>query len=1211
MSNRLRLFFFPFLLAFASNIGLAQTYGRINEVCSDGAGKAKVQGMTSTNSQVAAAPSCLVTVYDHGTTDLATIYSDASGTTTGNPFNAPSTGLYGFYLLSTQHVDIQMSAATMQTTTIPDVTINGGGGGGGGNVDPSAIPYPKTYYAAPGSTVSPNPVNTVTNAGDEITKSTNANQAVGKGANTDINTTVATATTANTATGSATVPSNYPNAATDIFVQKRTQQFQGQVVLCSGTNGTAGTACSVLIQTPGTYASCPTSGSMTFAGALLSGSPATFSPVCGAPVAGLVSVTSVTVSANGGIYSDPGDNTLYLTAPLPPANAETDFVNSANGLQAHFTEVNIRSFCSVADGIVDNTDCIQAASDAAVYRSNKYGGGKPKLKGNGGDIYKVTKTNFRMPYSGDNGAAPPGNCNGAPCTALAPMTPAYVNCGIKMPQYVEFDSNGSTWIGPWDPNANALTLDQVYSMFCGDISNLSTIDMSKSVIINTPLVFNYRAIFSTTIKNIYASGVAAVIHTDFCDRSEFGNIEAFGFSGILIGGTYTSRNLGLGGAPTQGGYCDLAQFTGHHVYHQQGTYNDAAHPSVSARIPNRLTGIVPGGGPVSINHQWDDIADYLWHVSSVNPITATNSTAQSGMTFKIVGTPGTAGNAWSIIVDATTHSAQPYSITGTVLTVYGLDENGTNRTIGGLAQDLACTANSYACHTAATVGIDDGAPWVGFVVNVTGTPSTPVAAHASTPFTGGVNSTRLPDGVQATTYSGVAGYGILIESVPDRPNNTMTFTSITCEGEFRPCVGIKNSTNGYYINTIQTEGTGYCDAGSGFTFGSLDCPDPFNFFTTPSGSNVGPKNSAALYFGDPGSTYGIANEVDAYGSYAWNVAGRKGQTVQKGFSIQGVGTNQVQTTLDTSCSSSTANCNGGLEVARYSQGAGGNNRPNEAISQIIWDADRPVNVIGAASGNGVGLPTLPGEIGVTGIRPWIPNPPSQFPQNYNPFKPITNTNRPGGTVPALYLNPRHDFNCWEQKGTDGSWNCLALQGNYHALGSAGAPATYTFQQSDCGGYIQFADGGTLNFTAGVPTSGKVCKVTLENAGQGGTTALTVNWLGSHTGLPSSIPALGIYEITSPGFDFFRQAYNTRQTIETISSGAGATNTDFAGSFTLGGGGTATFNFTHTYSIAPVCVSSDTSAVAAVQSNASTTVLTLTGTAAHTVSYICVNREATP
>src|SRR6266704_1379469 len=76
---------------------------RLSGWCTDGAGVVTVSGTTATitpgtaNKVQASYPSCLVTVYLTGTTTLASLYSDNSGTVKSNPFTAANTGQWFFY----------------------------------------------------------------------------------------------------------------------------------------------------------------------------------------------------------------------------------------------------------------------------------------------------------------------------------------------------------------------------------------------------------------------------------------------------------------------------------------------------------------------------------------------------------------------------------------------------------------------------------------------------------------------------------------------------------------------------------------------------------------------------------------------------------------------------------------------------------------------------------------------------------------------------------------------------------------------------------------------------------------------------------------------------------------------------------------------------------------------------------------------------------
>lgn len=70
-------------------------------------------------------PACTVTVYNHSTVTLSTIFSDSSGTPLGNPFTASSTsGLYQFFAAQGDY-DIKLSGAGIPTPlTISGVTLS-------------------------------------------------------------------------------------------------------------------------------------------------------------------------------------------------------------------------------------------------------------------------------------------------------------------------------------------------------------------------------------------------------------------------------------------------------------------------------------------------------------------------------------------------------------------------------------------------------------------------------------------------------------------------------------------------------------------------------------------------------------------------------------------------------------------------------------------------------------------------------------------------------------------------------------------------------------------------------------------------------------------------------------------------------------------------------------------------------------------------------
>lgn len=138
--------------------------------CTLGGTKAIVSGLNSTNSQQGIVPGCTVTVYMTGTTNLATIYSNSTGTPLSNPFTAvasgsPNPGYWIFWAATGQGYDVKLSggggnpactsAPNCYTTplTYTDLKVGGSGGGAGltnftaGNLAPlfnTAVANPTT-----------------------------------------------------------------------------------------------------------------------------------------------------------------------------------------------------------------------------------------------------------------------------------------------------------------------------------------------------------------------------------------------------------------------------------------------------------------------------------------------------------------------------------------------------------------------------------------------------------------------------------------------------------------------------------------------------------------------------------------------------------------------------------------------------------------------------------------------------------------------------------------------------------------------------------------------------------------------------------------------------------------------------------------------------------------------------------------------------------
>lgn len=115
----------------------AQTQQRLQGACELGGQVVVTDGRSSTTKVQRSYPSCTITVYDSGTLNLSTIYSDYSSTPLANPFTADTNGYWSFVANSGRY-DVKMSGAGF-TTPITRSGLWIASGSGGGTVGPGTV----------------------------------------------------------------------------------------------------------------------------------------------------------------------------------------------------------------------------------------------------------------------------------------------------------------------------------------------------------------------------------------------------------------------------------------------------------------------------------------------------------------------------------------------------------------------------------------------------------------------------------------------------------------------------------------------------------------------------------------------------------------------------------------------------------------------------------------------------------------------------------------------------------------------------------------------------------------------------------------------------------------------------------------------------------------------------------------------------------------
>src|SRR5271169_5119602 len=129
------------ILAILLSAPLFAQYGAVNGYCNTGATHAITQGLNSLNTLQGEVPSCTVTVYKTGTSNLASLFSNSTGTPLSNPFTATNLGKWIFYTDSTVNYDVVLSGGFFPNqypapVTIADVVVGSPGTFFGVNIGP-------------------------------------------------------------------------------------------------------------------------------------------------------------------------------------------------------------------------------------------------------------------------------------------------------------------------------------------------------------------------------------------------------------------------------------------------------------------------------------------------------------------------------------------------------------------------------------------------------------------------------------------------------------------------------------------------------------------------------------------------------------------------------------------------------------------------------------------------------------------------------------------------------------------------------------------------------------------------------------------------------------------------------------------------------------------------------------------------------------------
>lgn len=110
------------VLLFLPVAAFGQT-GALTGYCQLGATSATVSGLNSTNKLQGIIPQCVVTVFNTGTTNKATIFADKNSTALANPFTATTLGQWLFFAAVNQGYDVVLSGGIAPNVYPSPVTL--------------------------------------------------------------------------------------------------------------------------------------------------------------------------------------------------------------------------------------------------------------------------------------------------------------------------------------------------------------------------------------------------------------------------------------------------------------------------------------------------------------------------------------------------------------------------------------------------------------------------------------------------------------------------------------------------------------------------------------------------------------------------------------------------------------------------------------------------------------------------------------------------------------------------------------------------------------------------------------------------------------------------------------------------------------------------------------------------------------------------------
>lgn len=260
------------------------------------------------------------------------------------------------------------------------------------------------------------------------------------------------------------------------------------------------------------------------------------------------SVTGYSISNGGSGYTACPQISV---APPTAAAAPIPVLDQRKGINTYTSTVRVDDFGCAADGVTDDTQCINNAIEFATSNGTKPGA----ITFTQGKTYFVSQITGYMQTAADDGSAPASGdtcaksnaaqtppISGSNCVSLKPETPGQLGYAIQVPDNLSIYGNGATMLSNFNETTTTFSLQPPYIAMFGSsqqITNLTVFDLTISHAFIGWTSPGFAGDWN--FNNVSTNSTGISILANILQLSELRNIFFNSMAGIVVGGWWQCR----------------------------------------------------------------------------------------------------------------------------------------------------------------------------------------------------------------------------------------------------------------------------------------------------------------------------------------------------------------------------------------------------------------------------------------------------------------------------------------------------------------------------------------------------------------------------------------------------------------------------------------------------------------------------------------------